>query len=293
MKYLLFFIIAALILPKEVSAQTFSVGIDPPLIRIQADPPANAKAEIKLQNLNENSATFQVLIKAFKGSANGGEVDYLPENPSFLSKIIVLENDKEVKEVSLSPRQTKTLTLSIPVSKDEQPRDYYFSVIFLSGDKEAANLNRSQAAPGIATNVLLSIGKISDTTGKISTFSVPSFLSKGPVEFNLIIQNNSSHYITTDGQILIKNMFGQDIGKVDLTPTNILANESREIPAVWKEGFLLGLYSAKINIALSDQGPLLTQDVRFIAFPMELALGILLGLGLILFIVRGVRKRSS
>jgi hypothetical protein len=94
-------------------------------------------------------------------------------------------------------------------------------------------------------------------------------------------------------------MFGQLIGKVDLLPTNILATSSRYLPsdvnaatkAVWQEKFLLGWYSASLTVALSNTGPVYHRTIYFFALPIQVIVGIILGIILIMVIVYRVRKR--
>src|SRR5581483_11221742 len=114
--------------------------------------------------------------------------------------------------------------------------------------------------------------------------SVPWYLEKGPVPFVVRVFNDSDHVIAPQGEIVITNMYGQKIGKVELLPVNILSDSIRSMPdknmswdllqeqlstqsknqkmkAVWNEQFLLGLYSAKLRLKLSDSGPILRKTL--------------------------------
>jgi hypothetical protein len=110
---------------------------------------------------------------------------------------------------------------------------------------------------------------------------------------------------------VIKNMFGQIIGKVNLLPVNILANTVRRIPdslqtnpnsnnyqgtfpvAVWPEKFLVGPYTATLTLALSDNGPLFTKELVFFAFPLEYLAAIILIICLIIFIAIRVNRQRK
>src|SRR6185312_6850779 len=148
---------------------------------------------------------------------------------------------------------------------------------FLSQPIKGGQQSNSAVAGGISTNVLLSIGPSGKTTGNIEEFSAPIFTTGGPVPFSLKVSNTSKHFISPQGTILIKNMFGQTIGKVDLLPVNILSNTSRFLPsknaldthAIWPEKFLLGPYSATLTLALSDQGPVYYRTIYFFALPIQ------------------------
>ena len=79
-------------------------------------------------------------------------------------------------------------------------------------------------------NVLLTVGPKGKTNGILEDFSSPLFVDSGPVAFNVAVKNTSNHFIQPRGEIIIKNMFGQAIGKVSLLQVNILADSTRRMP---------------------------------------------------------------
>jgi len=133
------------------------------------------------------------------------------------------------------------------------------------------------------------------------------------------VKNTSDHYITPKGDIVITNMFGQNVGKINLLSVNILSNTVRRIPdsaqsnpdskdyqtikaivdknqypvAVWPEKLLIGPYTANLTIALSDTGPLFKKSIVFFAFPTEYLLGLLAIIIVIIFIILRVRQKIS
>jgi len=136
--------------------------------------------------------------------------------------------------------------------------------------------------------------------------SSPFFVTKGPVSFKVRVENQSPFFITTEGNILIKNVFGQTIGNLELLPLNILGKSARflgnkdgldrnlEAPsAFWSEKFLLGIYTADLTVTLSEQGPILHDRHTFIAIPLEIILGFLITVFVVLFIYRRVKKKMQ
>ncbi|MBI2420510.1 MAG: hypothetical protein HYV38_00285 [Candidatus Levybacteria bacterium] len=190
------------------------------------------------------------------------------------------------------------------IPRDFEPKDYYFSILFVSEVNDPRDKTQSAAAGGIATNVLLSLGEKKSPNGKISEFSAPFFVTSGPIPFQLKVQNDNSYFITTEGNVIIKNIFGQRIGKLDLIPTNILTQTSRFIPnneglgeffdspkALWNENFLLGVYTAEASISLSDQGPILKKKTTFIAIPIEIIAGFLIAIFILTVIYKRVKRK--
>lgn len=304
------FTFTLLLLPLDKSeASDFSVGIYPPIIQIDATPPTGLKQDITLKNLSDTTITLQVVFKPFTASPeNNGQVQYLSKNdifgadPNIFDKIQILDGDEPITDITLSPKQQKTLTLRIGLPKDEPPSDYYFSILFTSKDAVNGTKNGTSLIGGIASNVLLSIGPKSKTTGILEEFSAPWFFTRGPIPFTVLLHNISGHFIVPKGEILIKNMFNQLIGKVDLLPVNILEDTRRYIPdssgvsftkAYWNEGFLLGLYRANLIISLSPEGPIFRKTIYFFALPLPYIIGIILASVLIVTIILRVRKRLN
>lgn len=322
-----------LILPLRISyAQQVSLGVHPPVIQIDATRPASINAPITIENNGEEPVSLDVQLRAFTASPNqDGHVQYYPlhdprSTPPIFKKIQITENGHPKKSISLPPGEKKQLVMHIGITKNEPITDYYFSVVFVS--KQAAteaDRTSSQTPAGIATNVLLSLGPKGPTTGEIEQFSSPLFIQGGPVPFTVKIKNTSNHVLTPKGEILITNMFGQTIGRVDLLPVNILANTTRIVPddlqfplatpsaatkerlekvinnwyssneakpvALWPEDFLLGPYTAQLTIALSDQGPVYRRSIYFFALPLYILIGIIMLLIIGVYVLLRVRKR--
>ena len=302
-----FYVLSSIFLPFKANAKEVKLGVYPPIIQIDANPPAEITSEILIQNQGEESTNLKINIKPFKpkGTENG-ELDFLfnddefGADPQMIERIKIYDEDNEVNSITLAPKQEKKLNLKVSIPKGQTPSDYYFSVIFVSENALNNDLNLSQAALGIATNVLLSIGPKEKPKGEIIEYSAPFFFQKGPVPFKVRLRNESDFFITPKGAIIIKNVFGQTIGRVDLLPVNILAHSTRVIPSTenlkeltanWNESFLLGPYTATLIIALSEEGPLFKRDIYFIGFPIEIIIGIIIALLIIIFIAKRLKKK--
>lgn len=311
------------------SAAGLSLGVSPPILQIETQVPATIQTPITVENSSDEALELQILFKPFKAELENGEVSYLSPDespgpdPLIFQKMQIFDNNQNIQSLTLAPGGQKTLTLQISLPKDEPGGDYYFSVVFLQNPQAAEGISeekssQSQIKGGIAATVLLSIGPKGKTTGVLEEFSVPFFLEKGPVAFTVRVKNTSRHFITPKGAILVKNMFGQTVGKVELLPVNILANTVRAIPdslqspeatpvaelnarrytldapkALWNESFLLGPYTAALTLALSDQGPLFTKTIHFVGFPIQGIIGLLVALFLVILVRNRLKKRLS
>lgn len=265
---------AFLLLPLKASAQGTSLGVYPPIFQIDATAPANIQAPLSIQNPGDTPLSLSVSLRPFKASdQEDGQIKHISEDeanfadPFILQRIQILENGTPITNVSLSPKQKKELVLSIQLPKDEPPGDYYFSILFIGSPTNSSEINSSQTVAGIASNVLLSVGPKAKIEATIQEFSGPAFVNEGPTQLTVRIKNKNDFFITPFGDIIIKNIFGQTVGRIDLPKTNILAKTVRGFPAKWEEKYPLGIYKASLTLSMSEEGPVVKRDIFFLALP--------------------------
>ena len=329
MKHLLFLILTLTVLtflfPQRINAQEIGLGIYPPVSTVDALPPASVLVPLSVENSSTEPLTVALELKPFlPSSEEDGTVTYLSDDTVFpsgdvllLQRIRIIHNKKQVSKLTLAPKEIAEVDVSIPLSKQTVPGDYYFSVIFtgqasLPGPEQNTQSSISQA--GIASHILLSVGPKKKAQGEIKEFSSPFFLTQGPAPFTLRLTNTSPHTIAPTGSVYITNMFGQTVGKVDLLPVHILSNSTRLIPdrkqvnedgevkealyeeflthgprVLWQESFLLGVYHATVKVKLSENGPILSQSTTFIAFPLPFLIGFGVVILLVITIIQRVR----
>jgi len=312
-------------LVENTNAQEVSLGIYPPIMQVDSTPPSEPKGDIFLENNTESSVDLNIVIKPFSAlPSKDGQIQIQDTfssfpDPLFANRIKILDDGQAVKSVTLAPKQGKKLQLLLQIPGTEEKGDYYFSIIFVSKNNNSNLANSSLATGAIAMNVLLTVGPKGPTDGYIKEFSTPFFKDSGPVPFKINVVNKSDHFITPQGKIVIKNMFNQTIGKVDLLPVNILSNSERLIPdlkqqnpdseeyvdlksliskntnpiAIWPEKFLLGPYTATLTVNLDDKSQTLARTITFFAFPINYLVGIVLLVIILIFILLRIRKYSN
>lgn len=329
LKIFLLFAICYTLFPISRSyASTVKLGVYPPIMQIEALPPAKVENIFTVYNLSGENIDLKINLKPFTASSQeNGDVEFisdeqfLKDDPFIFQKIKIIdpESNQIINSLSLGPKQKKELNLVVDIPKDQTLSDYYFSIVFTSINNLNPDANnQSTSIGGIATNILLSVGPKDIAKGNIEEFTVPSFVESGPVPFTIRIKNKGSHFITPRGEILIKNLFGQAVGRVDLLPVNILAQTIRSIPdlqqspeatgsanqkleirnqnlnhptAFWNEKLLLGPYTATLTIALSENGPLFRRTIYFFALPVQVITGTIIALLIVFVIIKKVRKR--
>lgn len=251
-------------------------------------------------------------------------------NPKITDRIKVRQNSQPVTTFDLAPQEEKELELYIGLEEKEPHSDYYFSILFIPPDTATTTPNSNEengstVRGGIAINVLLSIGPKGAAKGSIEEFSSPTLLQTGPVPFTVRVKNTGSRYISPKGTITISNMFGQKIGRVNLMQANILPgtiraflnedlikqsleekrnaeskNNKDEIKdpktafaATWPETFLIGPYTATLQVRLSETTPVIVKKHQFFAAPIHFVIGLILFVILLFVIKKRVQSKLS
>lgn len=303
-------------------AEGNSLKIEPSNLQIRATSPSDVRAPFTLTNLSEAPITLTILLKRFRDAGDDtGKVIY--SNPkfineantdNFLKNIQIIDDNTAVSELTLGPKQKKNLVIRINLSKNpssDAGQDHYFSVVFLTSSGSTNNEPEegaaiSQVESGIGLPVLLSVDQSVDQTAFLNEFSSPLSVGSGPVPFTVRVKNTGDHFVQAQGVILIKNMFGQTVGKIELPKTNILSGSNRiltanslisdwknNMVALWPEKFLLGFYTATLTLAISPDQSLYTRSIHFIALP-AVAFGVLVIFLLVgFFLINRIRKKLS
>lgn len=284
----------------EAHAEGVSLKVAPPNIVIQTAAPAIIEKPIKIINKNDQSITLDIIYEPFtQRSGENGKVsfelnkdDFFRADPDIFQKITVLDNARAVKTITLSPKQEKTLTLRVNLAQNQPSSDYYFSILFVSKANQQESIRVYTSLEGaIGINVLLSIFTGSkQPEGFIDAYNIPFLLQNGPVPFEITFRNTGSYLLAPQGTVLIKNMFGQTVGKVTIPKTYVLAETTRVLSARWDEQFLFGPYTAELFLAISDSDTSFRRSTMFVGIPTGSLVGII-GVIIAIFVLRSRLRR--
>jgi hypothetical protein len=309
---ILVLLVLLVLFPRKVFAENFSLGLSPQTIIITAPVGKVAKTYVDIENFSDSPTTLSILFKEFTVSEkDDNQIEFLPLTEKFITytKSISVTIDDRVIERFVLPAKTKQrINMSIPIPKDETHRDNTFSIIFtdITENATSSNISATKIRGAIGTNILLKTEDNSTSSLNIDQFSTKFFQKQGPVPFVIKLHNPGDSFISPQGTLKIRNMFGQLVGKIDLINLNILANRSRtyfseednnltngEKAVIWPEKFLLGVYSAELLFTLPENPNTYTRTIYFLAFPIQEIIILVLLTSAILFIKKRVNHYLS
>lgn len=74
------------------------------------------------------------------------------------------------------------------------------------------------------------------------------WFDKGPITFLLSHENTGSMHVNPYGELRVTNMFGAEVGFVELDPWFILPKSIRTREVIWNNEFLLGRYAVSVAV---------------------------------------------
>lgn len=282
-------------------AQTFSLSIWPPLLEIMIQPGRTLAQVYKITN----SGDEQILVAKvfpFEPSDSAGNINLL-NIPALLNPLAFSFEGSDIKlgkPFLLKSGESRDLVLKISVPKRTPEKDFYASLVFETSPEGKIGQSLTQTAAKIAGNILItiSIEGRPEKRARILEFSTPKIVdSFDPVYFTLEVENISSAFFKTFGEIKIEGILSQ-AGKIKILPENILAESSRNLNlSPWKEKFIIGPFRAKAVFTLDppEDGQVsetekLSAETNFLALPYKAILALIVTL-LILATFRNLPRK--
>ncbi len=315
--YLLFTI------PSRAEAQTFSLGIYPPLLEAMVMPGKSMTQVFKIENsgdemmLNTQILPFEPKDEFGNISIRGAtSLEVAPPQDWF---------NFENADISLGrpfilkSGESRQIILRIKIPENAREDDYYFTFLIRGEPKRKISGPTTLETGVIGTNILLTVSRTDKPAkkGEIVEFKLlncymakllPFCLAESSQkpDFLLRVKNTSRTFWKPFGKIKIEGPLGQKWEK-ELLPENVLADSVRQIQMTTASAsptsrfalpaslFLIGPYRAKVefNTEEDGSGEILSSSLSFIALPVKLFLGILIGILIFLTILKAQKLASQ
>lgn len=272
----------------NIDVGDFVVG--PGRAEISVSPGETIVQEITVTNRISAGRTFKLEVEDIAGTADGSsavELSGAERGPYSIRDYISFPSDTFT--LDLGERARIPVTIKIPA--DAEPGGFYGSVL-VSTDRSPEVTNEGPRSPVIArvgSLFFVTVRGDADIAGEtkaIQTLDGKMWYEEGPVNLGIVYENTGSVHVNPYGEISIKNMFGEEVGFVELDPWFVLPKSLRTREVTWDREFLFGRYkvTAKINRGYDNQIDEVTTS--FWVLPWKIVLGIFLSIFIIVFSLR-------
>lgn len=272
----------------------FVVG--PGRSEIQLEPGQSFVQEITVTNRLSDNRRFRLEVEDITGSTDGSSAVALTgeqEGPYSIRDYISFPEDTFV--LDLGERARIPVTISLP--PDAEPGGLYGSVLVSTVSE--ADPDAEAAAP--RTPIIARVGSLffvtiegdqfreGETLG-INTIGDELFYQEGPINFAILFENTGSVHTNPYGELSITNMFGEEVGFIELEPWFVLPQSLRSREVEWNREFLLGRYTvtARINRGYDDIVDEVT--TTFWVIPYTFIGGVFAVLFIVIFLFRFITK---
>ena len=183
------------------------------------------------------------------------------------------------------------IPVKITIPADAEPGGLYGSVLISTerSTLEGGEASRSPVIARIGSLFFVTIRGDVERSGLvkgISTVDGKWWYEEGPVNLSILYENTGSVHVNPYGELTITNMFGEQVGFVELEPWFVLPKSLRSRDVLWDREFLLGRYTvtAKINRGYDDVIDEVT--TTFWVLPWKIVLGAFFIIFIIIFSMR-------
>jgi len=268
--------------------------LGPGKTELSLEPGQAALVELIVTNRTGRTRTFNLEVEDIIGSANPNKAVVLlgdDRGPYSLRDYIQLS----ATAVELEHTERARIPVVVAIPEDAEPGGLYGSVLVNTVAIEGEVGNTSGTAPQSA--VITRVGSLffvtvsgeSNKVGKLVDFgTVPEkkWFSNGPIKFQLLFENDGTVHLNPYGEIRITNLFGDEVGFIELEPWYALPGSLRLREVEWDRGLLFGKYTATANINRGYEDVIDTMEYSFWVLPWKILLGVFVAVFIVLFLIR-------
>jgi len=193
--------------------------------------------------------------------------------------------------LALGERARIPVTISIPA--DAEPGGYYGGVLVSTvrrdGIEENSNAPRSPIIARIGTLFFVTVPGEVETSGEtkeLLQINKQLWYEKGPVHMSILFENTGSIHLNPYGEVRVHNLFGEEVGFIELEPWFVLPKSLRSRKVDWDRGLLFGRYTATAYVNRGYEDIVDTVSTTFWVLPWKIVGGAFLTLFFVLFSLR-------
>lgn len=292
---LLFFLIS---FPAHAQEDSLKMTLTPPLVKNNMNPGESWMSNVKLVNNNKEELVIYTEIVDFKSGPNGG-VEFIfdeedlgeDKNSGYLKAWMQIQEGP----FTIPPFGNVEIPFQIKVPEEAGPGGHYAAI--LAGTKPASSFDGSGIGISsmISSLILINISGDVVESGRIREFSTDkTYYDEPEVKIKLRFENTGNVHLQPKGNITIKNMFGDELGYIDINKNtaygNILPGSTKTWEFPWKgeKGITkMGKYSAEVKVFFGEKIAEVDTRTFYFWYVNFKIVGIILGsiLGFFIFVI--------
>lgn len=273
----------------NVAVGDFVVG--PGRVEVVVAPGQTVTRDITVTNRISSDRQFELLVEDMSGTADGSNAVVLlgdQEGPYSMRDYVSFPQDKIT--LDLGERAKIPVTISMP--PNAEPGGYYGGILVTTVQDDGVDegqVARSPIVARIGTLFFISVPGETEIAGELIDFSTAGdkwWYTEGPVDLSMTFENTGSIHLNPYGEIRVTNMFGAEVGFVELEPWFVLPKSLRLREVTWDSELLLGRYTLTANINRGYNDIIDTKKVHIWVVPWKFLLAVFGTLFVVFFVIR-------
>lgn len=273
-----------------VNQGDFVVG--PGRVEVEIEPGDTVIRYITVANRVSDNRAFKITVEDVAGSKDlENTVTLLGEKEGPYTIKDYISFPENSLELALGERARIPITITVP--SDAEPGGHYGSVLVstIKTDKKKADENtpRSPIVARVGTLFFVTVPGDVVRSGETKQITLPDkkwWYEQGPIKFSILYENTGSVHVNPYGELRINNIFGEEVGFVELEPWFALPDSLRSRDIIWDRELLFGRYTATAFINRGYDDIVDEVTVSFWVLPWKIMVAVFLVLFITFFSLR-------
>ena len=185
-------------------------------------------------------------------------------------------------EVSLKPKETKTIDFTLKVPQNAEVGDHMGAIIVQSKEPpKAAEGTGLRIATRVGARLYITVP--GDIVKKLEFEKFTREVKDGKTTFSLTFVNKGNVRIGPKGEIKITDIFGKETDSIKITEREVFPEKTITIPIEWDKNLFWGKFTVRAK-AVYNEDQTLTKELTFWILPSQKTL-LALGAGIIIIIL--------
>jgi len=279
-------------LGRESNQGDFVIG--PGKFEISVAPGQTVTKEISVTNRISDGRTFEITVEDIQGSNDGDKAVVLlgkEDGPYTIKDYLKFKS----KRFTLDLGERAWIPVTIEVPADAEPGGHYGSVLIstVQESEEESSSARTPIIAKIGTLFFITVEGDVEKSGNLKSFETKNnekWFTKGPINFHVLYENTGSVHLNPYGELRVKNLFGDEVGFLEVDPWFALPKSLRSRDIAWDRNLLFGRYTATLSINRGYDDIVDELKIVFWVFPWKMVGGIFIGIFTIILLLRFIFK---
>jgi hypothetical protein len=285
-------LVATLIFQVQVTSAQTGLSIKPVKASHTLEPGETIIDRILLENQSTERILVEVDVQDFVpagGTSNINFVGRAEGNTTVRDWITLNVPDK----FEFAVGESKNVEYTIKAPPDAEPGGH-FGVAFFTA-KRLQEDGVLKIGTRIGMLYFITIPGNQNQKGKILDFSAARFVQRPPVLFEIKFQNEGNVHFEPKGEIVITNILGKEVGRVQVAGQTVLPTGNRDLKAIWGEqgDFLVGRYKASLSLVDGEGNQMSADSLIFYVFPIWHIVGFILAIIILYFVLKFLKSRIN